>query len=171
MDWPANADALAWFMDEVWPRVGAARPGARFVAVGRNPPARLVQEAARRGLAWTFTGFVDDVRPHVEAARVSVVPLRVGGGTRIKVYEAMALGRPVVATAIGVEGLPVESGRHFLLADRADDFAAAVVRLLADDGLTADLATAARAFVERHASSAAVARAFEEVCARAAGLG
>src|SRR4029079_12593751 len=95
MDWMANGDGIEYFMDEVWPIVARARPRARCVIVGRSPPAPLVERARTRGLDWHFTGFVDDVRPYVREAQVYVIPLRIGGGTRIKVYEAMALGCPV----------------------------------------------------------------------------
>ena len=98
MDWRPNIDGLEWLMDEAWARIVAASPNTTLVVVGRDPPRRLVAEAARRGLAWTFTGLVDDVRPFVHAADVCVIPLRTGGGTRLKVYEAMALGCPVVST-------------------------------------------------------------------------
>jgi len=119
-------------MDEVWPDISRARPRARCVIVGRSPPQALVERARVRKLNLEFTGFVDDVRPFVHNAHVCVIPLRVGGGTRIKVYEAMAMGCPVVSTRIGVEGLPVEPDRHFLQADSADAMAAAVLALLDD---------------------------------------
>jgi glycosyltransferase involved in cell wall biosynthesis len=100
----------------------------------------------------------------MRGAAVYVIPLRVGGGTRIKAYEAMAAGRAVVSTAIGIEGLDLEPERHFLLADQPQDFAAAVLRLLRDAALRARLATAARDLVERHFSSRAVAAVFETIC-------
>src|SRR5258707_14853174 len=130
MDWMANIDGIEYFMEQVWPEVARVRRDGKFGVVGRQPPAALVERAAARGLNWEFTGFVDDVRPYVRRAHVYVIPLRVGGGTRIKVYEAMALGCPVVSTRIGVEGLPVEHDRHYLEADSADAMAAAVVSLL-----------------------------------------
>jgi glycosyltransferase involved in cell wall biosynthesis len=74
-----------------------------------NPPSALVAAARQRGLPWTFTGYIDDIRPHVATARVFVIPLRVGSGTRIKAFEAMAMGRPVVSTTVGVEGLDVKT--------------------------------------------------------------
>ncbi|MGH6975796.1 MAG: glycosyltransferase, partial [Stellaceae bacterium] len=103
MDWPANIDAMHYCMNEVWPIIAAARPGARLTIVGRDPPAALVDKARARGFNWQFTGFVDDVRPFIRDADLYIVPLRVGGGTRIKIYEAMAMRRPVVSTSIGVE--------------------------------------------------------------------
>ena len=147
------------------PRVVARRPSVAAVIVGRNPPAALVRAAAERGLRWRFTGFVDDIRPEVAAAQVSVIPLRVGSGTRMKAFESMALGRPVVSTTVGVEGLDVVPGRHLLVADTAEAFAAAILRLLDEPGLAGGLAEAARALLEARFSWAQVARQFEAVCA------
>ncbi len=166
MDWRPNIDGLEWLMEEVWAEIVAASPRTELVIVGREPPQRLVAAAARRGLGWTFTGFVDDVRPYVRAADVFVIPLRSGGGTRLKTYEAMALGCPVVATTIGVEGLPLVSGEHYLRADGAADFAAAVLRLLRDGERRERIASAARDYVAANFSPRVVGRAFEEICLR-----
>ena len=164
MDSYANIDGIQWFMDEVWPLVAAREPQARFTIVGRNPEPGLVRAAERRGLPWRFTGFVEEIQPFVHESAVYVIPLRVGGGTRIKAYEAMALGRPIVSTGIGVEGLHVEAGRHYLLGDDAASFAGGVLQLLRDGGLRARLAADARELVERHFSATSVARAFEAIC-------
>ncbi len=167
MDWMANIDGVEFLMDAVWPAVSRTRPGARCVIVGRSPPQALVQRARARKLNWEFTGFVDDVRPFVQNAHVYVIPLRVGGGTRIKVYEAMAMGCPVVSTRIGVEGLPVEHDRHFLEADSADAMAAAVLALLHDHERRDRLSRQARTFVEQDMSARRAAEAFEQICLRA----
>jgi len=164
MDWRPNIDGLEWFMEHAWARIVAASPASRLVVAGRNPPRRLVAEVARRGLPWTFTGLVDDVRPYVRDADVSVVPLRTGGGTRLKVYEAMALGCPVVSTTVGVEGLPLAPDEHYLRADDAEAFAAAVLRLLRDSALRERLASAARQYVVANCSLPVVGRAFEAIC-------
>jgi glycosyltransferase involved in cell wall biosynthesis len=164
MDSRSNIDGVTFLMDEVWPLVIRARPGARAVIIGRNPPDPLVAKAARRRLAWRFTGFVDDIRPEFAAGDVAVIPLRVGSGTRIKGFEAMAMGRPVVSTPLGVEGLPVVAGRHFLEAASADAFAAAIVRLLADAALRERVTRAARALVEARFTWDAVAAQFEAIC-------
>src|SRR5262249_35101526 len=148
MDSPANIDGIEFLMREVWPLVTRARPDARAVIVGRNPPKSMVARADEAGIAWRFTGFVDDIRPHVTTAHLAVIPLRVGSGTRIKAFEAMAMGRPVVSTRVGVEGLDVTHENHFLAADTATDFAAAILRLLDDGALRDRLAHAARARVE-----------------------
>ena len=164
MDWMANQDGIRWFMDEVWSHIQAKVTDASMTVVGRSPPVDLVREARRRGLAWTFTGFVDDVRPHVEGSAVSVIPLRVGGGTRLKVYEAMAMGSPIVSTSIGVEGLPVQRDRHFLEANDPHQFAEAVVSLLTSPEKRVLLARKARSLVEEEFSFEVASRAFEEAC-------
>ena len=160
----ANVDGVQFLLDEVWPLVLRARPRAEAVIVGRDPPEALRRAARERGYAWRFTGFVDDVRPDVRAAHLSVIPLRVGSGTRIKAFESMALGRPVVSTTVGVEGLAVEPGRHLLIADDAPAFAAAVLRLLDEPALGARLAADARALLEARFSWAQVAAQFEAIC-------
>lgn len=165
MSWPANAEGIAWLMDDIWPRVVAARPDARATIVGRGAPEALVAKA--KNLNWRFTGFVDDIRPHVAGAQVYVIPLRIGSGTRIKAFEALAMGRPVVSTRIGVEGLDIADGEHFLAADTAEDFAGAILRLLDDAALRVQLAGAARALVAAKFSWAQVARQFEAICLRA----
>jgi glycosyltransferase involved in cell wall biosynthesis len=118
-------------------------------------------------LNWEFTGFVDDVRPFVQNAHVYVIPLRVGGGTRIKVFEAMAMGCPVVSTRIGVEGLPVEHDRHYLEADSGDAMAVAILSLLDDRERSAHLSLQARKYVEENMSARRAASVFEQICVRA----
>jgi polysaccharide biosynthesis protein PslH len=164
MDWLANIDAIEFLLDSVWPSIAAAMPQACMTVVGRAPPKHLVERAQARFANWTFTGYVDDIRPHIRGAAVYVIPLRVGGGTRLKVFEAMALGCPVVSTAIGVEGLPLQHGTHYLLADAADDMAHTVVRLLGDAGTRERLSQAARSYVEENFSFRTIARDFERIC-------
>ncbi len=168
MDWRANIDGVQFFLSEVWPQVLAARPEARFVVVGKNPPASL-QATARQSKNVEFTGFVDDVRPYAHAAHAFVIPLLVGGGTRIKAFEAMAMGCPVVSTTIGMEGLDAEPGTHFLQRDDAPGLAALLLQLLADDALRQNLSHAARALVEGRFGHRRVARVFEAICQRAIG--
>lgn len=166
MDWRANIDGVQFFLDQVWPRVLAARPDARFVVVGRNPPASL-QAAARLARNVEFTGFVDDVRPFAHAAHAFVIPLLVGGGTRIKAFEAMAMGCPVLSTTIGMEGLDAEPGMHFLQRDDAAPLADALLELL-DDGVLRDrLSRAARGLVESRFGHQQVAQVFEDICRHA----
>jgi len=167
LDWAPNVDGITFLMEEVWPLVLREVPQASMKVVGRAPPDRLVKRAKSKGLDWQFTGFVDDVRPHLRQGAVYAVPLRIGGGTRIKIFEAMALGCPIVSTGIGVEGLPVEANKHYLLAESAPEFAAALVKLLVDPDLGLELAGRARRTVEESFSFRKAARVFEEACTAA----
>ncbi len=164
MDWLANQDGIGFLLDEVWPLVLADCPDAGMTVVGRQPPASLVSRARRSGFDWEFTGYVNDVRDYVRRASVYVIPLRVGGGTRLKVYEAMAMGCPVVSTSVGVEGLPIVPDEQFLCADSAAEIAAGIVRVLRDETLREALSRSARQYVEDNCSYAAVARQFERIC-------
>jgi glycosyltransferase involved in cell wall biosynthesis len=166
MDWLPNIDAIDWFLDEVWNLVARACPDANLTIVGRNPPGSLIEKVRARGVPWELTGFVEDVRPHVRGSSAFIIPLRVGGGTRIKVFEAMAMGCPVVSTSIGVEGLPLGPDRHYLRADTAPDFAAALVRLLREPDLGRRISGEARRYVEEKFSFRHAARVFEEICRR-----
>ena len=130
MDWLPNEDAVSYFCREILPRIRTDEPEATFTVVGRAPTPAVRRLAAEHRI--TVTGRVDDVRPYVSDAAVYVVPLRIGGGTRLKIFEAMAMGKAVVSTTVGAEGLPVENGEHLLLADEPHVFARSVVRLLRD---------------------------------------
>jgi len=159
MDWLPNEDAMLFFARDVLPLVRAEEPNVRLTIVGRAPtPA--VQKLAD-DLAITVTGRVDDVRPHVEQATVYVVPLRIGGGTRLKIFEAMAMGKSVVSTTVGAEGLPIEPGRHALVADEPQTFARAVVQLIRDHRRRAQLEHAARDLVMNRYDWSAVAGELE----------
>lgn len=164
MDWLANIDAMQWFKNEVWPGIAKTAPSSTMTIVGRAPPRDLVLRTAAEKLPWFFTGLVDDVRSYVRDAAVFVIPLRVGGGTRLKVFEAMSMGCPVVSTTIGVEGLDVVDGKHYLNADEPADFAAKVARLLSDEQLRSRIAESARAYVEENCSFQTVAKEFEKIC-------
>lgn len=170
MDWRANVDGIQWFMNEVWPLVARKCPRAGFRAVGRNPPESMIAEAQKRGFAWEFTGFVDDIRDHVRDALVYVIPLRVGGGTRIKAYEAMAMGTPVVSTGLGVEGLPLEHDVHYLRADDPENFADTIVKLLRNQELRERVSMSARTLVENSFGAEKVASVFENICLDTGGL-
>jgi glycosyltransferase involved in cell wall biosynthesis len=145
MDFRPNVDAALWFGREIWPRVKAGQPGASWGIVGRTPHPRL--DVLREDPSITIVGEVPEIPPYLAAAELYVIPLRMGGGTRFKLLEAMAAGTPVVSTTVGAEGVPVQSGRELLVADSAAEFAAAVLRLLRDPTLGHELSTAARKLV------------------------
>jgi glycosyltransferase involved in cell wall biosynthesis len=162
MDWMPNQDGVRWFVREVWPQIRLLHPEATFHIVGRNPPAEITALSAIAGV--TVVGSVADVRPHLAEAAVVVVPLLVGGGTRLKIYEAMAMNRAVVSTGIGAEGLPVLENKHYLKADDASSFAEAVSKLLSSPELRRSIGDVADQFVRQHYGSLTVARQFEEIC-------
>ena len=164
MDWLPNEDGLEWFCDEILPLVRAKVPAATLSVVGRNPSPRVKSLAARH-TGVTVTGTVPDVRPYLERAGAIVVPLRIGGGTRLKIYEGMSMGRPTVSTTIGAEGLPVHHGAEILIADSATDFAEAVAGVLADPSSADALGQRAAARVRRDFSWDGVARQFAQTCA------
>jgi len=147
MDFRPNVDAVLWFARKVLPRVRASVPEVHFVVVGQRPHRRL--DVLRGDPAVTLTGWVEDTRPYIAQAAVYVAPLRMGGGTRLKLLEAMAMGKAVITTRLGAEGYPVAGGRELLLADTPADFAAAVVALLRAPERRAELGRVARAFVEQ----------------------
>jgi glycosyltransferase involved in cell wall biosynthesis len=169
MSWAANVDGIHFLLDEVFPLLMRARPRIKAVIIGRKPPAALADKIRERGLNVTLTGFVDDIRPWVAGANVYVIPLFVGSGTRIKAFEAMAMGRPVVSTTLGVEGLDVTDGENFVRADSADAFAEAILTLLGDASMRARIAASARQLVEGRFSWSRVARQFEQICLRTKG--
>jgi glycosyltransferase involved in cell wall biosynthesis len=165
MDWEANVDAVAYFHREMWPAVQAAVPDAVLRIVGRNPHPRVMK---LRSPFVEVTGAVPSVVEHLAEAAVVIVPLRIGGGTRLKIFEAMAAGRAVVSTRIGAEGLHVSDGRDIVLADSPGEFSAATVRVLQDAAYRQELERAARDLAARHDWSS-VARRFESVIEHAIG--
>jgi glycosyltransferase involved in cell wall biosynthesis len=133
MDFRPNIDAMIWFGREVFPLVRQSAPEARLLIVGQQPGPRL--DVLRADPYITITGAVDDVRPYISDAAVYIAPLRVGGGTRFKLLEAMAMRRPIVSTSLGCEGFPVADGQELLIGDSPAGFAAQVTRLLNDPAL------------------------------------
>jgi sugar transferase (PEP-CTERM/EpsH1 system associated) len=148
MDWLPNVDGVLYFCRDILPLVRQSCPDVTFTIVGRAPTHTVRKLAEEEGVE--VTGRVDDVRPYLADAAAYVVPLRIGGGTRLKIFEAMAAGRAVVSTSVGAEGLPTESGRHLLLADNPGAFAQAVVRLLSDTAFRQTIERDARALVTTH---------------------
>jgi glycosyltransferase involved in cell wall biosynthesis len=166
MDWLPNEDGIRYFTDQIMPRIKQSVPDVTLTVVGRDPYPSLV-ELSKRDPSVTVTGRVDDVRPYMEEAAVYIVPLRIGGGTRLKIYEAMAMEKPVVSTTIGAEGLPVTDGAEIVLADTPDSFAAAVVRLLQQENLSAEIGQRAATTVRAKFGWESVADSFAAICERA----
>jgi glycosyltransferase involved in cell wall biosynthesis len=166
MDWLPNEDAMTWFCRDILPDVRAREPNTSLVIVGRAPTPAVQRLAGDSGI--TVTGRVEDVRPYVNDSAVYVVPLRIGGGTRLKIFEAMAMGKAVVSTTVGAEGLPVTPGRDVLIADEPRQFADAIVALLRNVDLRRALERTARALVVERYDWSAVAGELEDALIRTA---
>lgn len=145
LDWPSNVEGMMWFLDSVWPLISKRCPEAAFTIVGRNPPNSLLKRA---GGKVTIAGSVPDVRGYVKKASAFVVPLFSGGGTRLKVVEAMAMRVPLISTSIGIEGIECEDGRNVMVAEHPEKFADKVLQVLNDYQLATRLANNARRLVE-----------------------
>lgn len=166
MDWMPNDDAMGWFLQEILPRIRAKLPDVVVTVVGREPSVRLKAQAKRLG-GVEVTGRVPDVRPYLERAAAFIVPMRVGGGTRLKIFEAMSMGLPVVSTAIGAEGLPLESNATILLRDHPDAFADGIVDVLMKNGSVADIGRVGQMQVRESFGWQGVAAAFMAQCGAA----
>ena len=160
MDWMPNIDGIRWFLNEVFPLIRKAKPDCSLAIVGRNPPNAIV-EAAKPHQA-LVTGTVPDVRPYLWQSLLSIVPLRIGGGTRLKIFEAMAAGVPVVSTTIGVEGLPATDGLDICIGDTPAKFASECLKLLDSQGLREKVRDRALGMVVRDFSWGQVTSRFEE---------
>lgn len=159
MNYPPNIDAVRWFCEEIWPQVLAEVPGARFRIAGRNPGAAVRSLASD---SVEVTGEVPDMAVQFAQASVVVVPLRVGSGTRLKIFEAMACGRPVVSTRLGAAGLPVRDGHDIVFADTSKDFAREVITLIREPATARGIADAAAKTAASNSWEVAVA-AFERI--------
>lgn len=170
LDWYPNGDAMVYFFDQIWPLVVRQTPQVRMIVVGRNPPRWLTRlgETDRR---IQVTGFVDDVRPYFGEATVYVCPIRSGGGTRLKILDALAMGMPLVGTTFACSGISLQHEKQVLLADTPAAFAEQVARALADPGLRANLAARGRDLVCQDYSWSVVGRnlllAYEEAASSA----
>ncbi|MCS6846138.1 MAG: glycosyltransferase family 4 protein [Anaerolineae bacterium] len=154
----ANFDAVNYFLREIFPLIQAKRPGVKLFVTGKLDGVNL--DVLPRNDGVVFTGYLDDVRPRIAQSWVSVVPLRIGGGTRLKILESLALGTPVVATSKGVEGLDFEAGRELCIADAPSEFANQVVRLLEDHALRETLSLAGRRAVTARYNWSAIGQSF-----------
>jgi polysaccharide biosynthesis protein PslH len=163
MDWLPNVDAVTYFARQILPRLRTELPGVRLWVVGRKPLPALAA-LAREHPEIVVTGTVEDVRPHIARARIYVVPLRIGGGTRMKIFEAMAMGKAVVSTRVGAEGLPVTDGHDIVLADEPEALARQIVDLARDQARRRALGEAARRLVTENFTWDVVAKRFGEIC-------
>lgn len=160
MDYRPNVDAVLWFAEEIWPLICQKRPSTTWVIVGQKPHARL--EILRGTPGISLTGWVEMVQPYLAGALVFVMPFRVGSGTRLKLIEAMAVGKPIVSTTVGAEGFPVAHGKELLFADTVEDMVSAVVQLLEHPEKRAALGKAAQRFANQYDWRQVIPR-FEEV--------
>ncbi|NHN36707.1 glycosyltransferase [Pseudomaricurvus alcaniphilus] len=163
LDWLPNEDALVHFIESIFPEIKATFQDVKLLVVGRKPPPRLERLVNGRADI-ELTGWVDDTRPYIAGSAVYIVPIRIGGGTRMKIYEALAMGKALVSTTIGAEGLPLVDGEHFLNADEDGDFAKAVIGLLQDESRRLALGDNARNYVVEHFGWSKVAQTFLDVC-------
>ena len=154
LDVAMNQDAVSWFVSDVLPTIEQQIEDVHFMIVGKDPPPEIRDLAKQQGII--VTGTVPDVRDYYQQADVFVVPLRTGGGTKVKTLEAMAMGLPVVSTSVGAQGLEVESGRHLIIADNARDFSTSVIELVKECQKAKSIGVEARRFVEQRYSWAIV---------------
>lgn len=169
MDWLPNEDGVRYFLTDIAPLLDARLQKWSLTVVGRNP-SDAMQTLAKQNPNVTLTGWVDDVRPYLEKAGICVVPLRIGGGTRMKIYEAMAMGKAVVATTVGAEGLEVEDKRDIRLVDEPTDIADAIVELITEEPIRRAMERSARQLVEENFSWGSVADRFSEICHETVGV-
>jgi glycosyltransferase involved in cell wall biosynthesis len=162
MDWLPNVDGVLHFAHEILPLIRRRRPECSLAIVGRTPPPK-VAELAKRDPMIRVTGTVPDIRPYLWGSAVSVVPLRIGGGTRLKIYEAMAARIPVVSTSVGAEGLTIHPPDDIRIADTPENFAARCLELLDDAAERRRVAGAAWEMVNANFSWEHVARCFEKI--------
>lgn len=162
LHWPPNADGVRWFAREVWPLVVERMPEAVLTLIGKDPPAEL-----RDGANWPgrtdITGYVADPTPYLRETAVFIVPLRAGGGMRVKILDAWRWGLPVVSTAIGAEGIDYRDGQDLIIADDAPAFAAAVVKVCGDPALAGRLAAGGRATITRAYDWRSVYRQWDDI--------
>jgi len=134
--WLPNLNGVLWFLKEVWPKIIKTFPQVQFFIVGKNPPEELKKYSSKNII---ITGYVDDIKPWVDKAEVFIVPLFSGGGIRIKILEALAMGKVIITTSIGSEGIEVENGKHVIIADDKDSFAQGIEKLFRHKEIQASL--------------------------------
>jgi glycosyltransferase involved in cell wall biosynthesis len=168
LNYGPNRDGIRWFCRDIWPMIHSARPDARLEIVGIDPPPDVMALSELPGVE--VTGFVPDIRPTLWTATLSIAPLRWGGGTRLKILEALAAGCPTVSTSAGAEGLDLEDGKEILIADTGDELARAVIGLLQYPDKWAELSAAGQLSVAAKYDWSVIARQLEKAYARAVQL-
>jgi polysaccharide biosynthesis protein PslH len=163
MFWPPNAEGVLWFAQEIWPRIRAQQPQLTFTVVGKNPPDYLAQLHGTNGIE--VLGFVPEVESILAETAVFVVPLRAGGGMRVKILDTWCWGLPIVSTSIGAEGIDIRDGENILIADTPDTFSAAVLRVANEADLNQQLRHNGRRWVEEKYDWKTVYRAWDDVYA------
>jgi glycosyltransferase involved in cell wall biosynthesis len=148
LHYPPNADGVRWFVSDVYPLIKNHLSEATLTIVGKNPPQDLIQLAAQESQGINITGYVPDLKPYMEAAALMVVPVRAGSGMRVRILEAFARAMPVITTTVGLEGIEANIGKDVLVQDTSEGFASAVVQLLEDEALQAQLASNGRRVVQ-----------------------
>lgn len=167
MDWLPNEDCIIYFINEILPLLKKIIPDIHLTVVGRNPSPQL-KKAAVNLPEIELTGWVDDTRQYIAKSALFIVPLRIGGGTRMKIYEAMAMGKTVISTTIGAEGLPVTHGENIVIEDDSLRFAETIAELLMDDGKRIAIGASANKFVTENYAWKQVADKFTQICKIAA---
>ena len=163
MFWPPNAEGVLWFAQEIWPSIHAQQPNLIFTIVGKNPPEYLTQLHGTNGIE--VLGFVPEVETILAETAVFVVPLRAGGGMRVKILDTWCWALPIVSTSIGAEGIDLRDGENILIADTPEAFSAAVLRAANDTALNQQLRTNGRQWVEEKYNWKTIYRAWDEVYA------
>ena len=163
MDWLPNEDAINYFIEDIFPLVKKEIPNVNLTVVGRNPSLAM-QKKVKSYPEITLTGWVDDTRPYLAECSLFIVPIRIGGGTRMKIFEAMAMGKVVISTTIGAEGLPVTNRENIIIADDAEKFAIAIEELSFHEEKTEKIRKNARTYVEDNFAWEKVAKIFSGIC-------
>lgn len=159
IDYYPNIDGLIYFLEQIYPLIRQKIPEITFYIAGRDPPREILSYKNTPGVV--ITGMVDDMRVYFDMASIVIVPLRIGGGTRLKILESWAMCKPVISTSLGAEGLEYENGKNILIADKPADFAGAVIKLINDDSLYTQLASEGRRLVDDYYDWSNITRKLE----------
>ncbi len=163
MDWLPNEDAILFFVKDILPHIKNRIPGIKLNVVGRNPSPSL-QKFIRKYPEIHLTGWVKDIRPYIAASSLYVVPMRIGGGTRLKIYEAMAMGKTIISTSVGAEGLPAENGKHLIIENDPIKFSNRIIALLNDHDKRKEIGETAAGYVREKFTWQKAAKRFSEIC-------